>query len=180
MNTTVTQLDTEAPAWELDILARDPVVVHTNWTGQHLPPDKHGVMRMDPVDPSRAAGELWVDKVGTVTGAHSKLHRAQSGSRFCVHSLKEPAPAEFFGAQWTRDLRWQPVLYHLGASPVIASRNEGIVTLSFDCIGPVAHCKLRPGRLSDAHQFKYRMHRIIFDDKPDEVDPGFWLGMWVD
>jgi hypothetical protein len=159
------------------IEAREPVVVHTNWGGHA--PDARGNLVPVPIDPSRDAGEMWTDNYGVVEGSHSKLHR-RNGSRPCVHAIKVPAPTELFSISWVRQLGWQPALYTIGSCPVIACRVEDLVTLAFDVVGPVLYCHRRPGPLVDANRWTYRMHPFIFDDRPDEVYPTCWLGVWPD
>jgi hypothetical protein len=147
------------PEWMQHIRSLEPVVVHTNWSGKN---------------------DLWVDGIGEVRGAQSKSHRTRDRSRDCVHSLRPPAPCEFFGADWARQLVWMPVLYKLGPNPVIASRTNNLVTISFDRIGATRNCDHHPGKLRNAYRFVYTLRPFIFDDKPDEVVPHFWLGTWVD
>jgi hypothetical protein len=159
------------------IQSQKPIVVHSNWYGHAM--NREGDYVGVPIDPSRAAGELWTDRWGVVVSPWSKMHQ-HNRSRPCVHSLRIPGQCELFGADWVRDLSWQPTLYRLGAEPVIASRVEDVVTIAFDVVGPLDHCHRKPGRLLDANRWAYRMFPVIFDDKPGEVYEHIWLGVWPD
>lgn len=130
--------------------------------------------------------EFWTDKFGPVHSPHTKAHNGFERDlelkvpRPCVHAIEPPAKTMFFVKDWALKLWWQPTVLADGSCPVVAARHHDIVTVAFDCIGPVDNCHNRPTDLPQAYRWAYTMFPVVLDDKPDEVFETCWLGVWID
>lgn len=164
----------------------EPIVVHV--PRSHHEVDENGNYEI--VFDDGSEGNFWTDTYGRVQG-HPEcashpigfspvgLHCAP-GYRECTHLLEDPLPANLFGIDWVRRLCWQPTLYTVGNCPVIASRVGTVITLAWDCVGPLEDCDNRPTIIEERNKWVYELHPLVFDDCPDEVFDRALIGVWPD
>jgi hypothetical protein len=161
----------EAEAIAEVINRRDPVVVHV--PKYEVTRDDEGkLIDSKPID----GGEFWTDNYGVPSGHITRTHPCGK-YRPCVHAIEIPRQCAMFSSDWVLGLGWQPTLYK---QQFIAARRSDIVVVGFDVVGPLDHCANHPTVLPDSNRWTYKMFPMIFDDRPDEVFPRAWLGIWND
>lgn len=161
-------------------LRTEPVLVHV--AHSHHERDEHGnyILVYDEPLPYGEDYSLWHSTYGPVQGYPSARMHGNGNRRPCVHALEAPMRVNLFAADWVAELNWQPRLCFSGSDCVcIASRQDHIVTVAFDVIGPTKGCGHKPGVLGAQNKWVYEMHPLRFDDM-DDIYPGVYAGVWPD